>query len=234
MSLLISLQESEKTRLQARISSLERAADRQNLPLYDHPPPLPALQKFPQSTDHCSSTHSPPASPKKLPTAVRSAQTCPSPKAHADLQPTSVSHLFGQTENHQSCDWLQSSSINSSLDLPQSLKDTLREALSQQPWESSDPDTVDRSWQGLSSTESTVSCDPSFDPLTYMVDTQEDTKPNMDLTLMQEGGDEQTSEMRRESVCTLVDQEEEEEDMSSLTGMLRFVTQTLAKQEDLS
>lgn len=83
--------------------------------------------------------------------------------------------------------------------------------------------------------EVTASSDLSFNPLTYMVDRQEDRNLSRDATLMQEGDDEQGSETRRDSVCTLVGQEEEEQvDMSSLTGMLRFVNQTLAMQDDLS
>ena len=66
-----------------------------------------------------------------------------------------------------------------------------------------------------------------------MVDEQDDRKLNMEATLMQDGEGEQESESRRESVSTLVGQEEEV-DMNSLTGMLRFVNQTLAMQEDPS
>lgn len=245
-SLLI--KESEVTRLQAKISSLERAADRQNLTLYDHTLSLPALHKSTYSPDH-SFAHSPPSSPKMLQTIVHSpshvhstlTQTRSSPPAHTDPQLTSVPHLSDQTESHQTCNWLQSSSIDSSLDLPLSLKATLREALRQQPWESSSPSvssfpgTVDHSWQGLSGMEVTASSDLSFNPLTYMVDRQEDRNLSRDATLMQEGDDEQGSETRGDSVCTLVGQEEEEQvDMSSLTGMLRFVNQTLAMQDDLS
>ncbi|KAM7379087.1 hypothetical protein PAMP_004661 [Pampus punctatissimus] len=241
-SLLI--KESEVTRLQARISSLERAADRQILTLHDHTFSLPALRRFTCSPDRSSFAHSPPSSPKRLQTIVHSPshahsaviQTCSSPPAQTDLQLTSVP-LSDQTEGKQTL--LQSSSINSSLDLPLSLKATLREALSHQPWESSSPsissfpDTADHSWQGLSATEVTATSDLSFNPLTYMADRQEDRKLNRDSTLMQEGDDERTSVSMRESVCTLVGQEEEV-DMSSLTGMLRFVNQTLAMQEDLS
>lgn len=227
------LQESEVTRLQARISSLERAADRQHL--YNHTLSLPALHRFTHSLEHTSSAHSPPSSPKKLQTSVPSShhahstlhlspthtQICSSPPAHTHLQSTS--------------------SNDSSLDLSLSLKATLREALSKQPWESSSsissfPDTVEHSWQGLSAVEATATSDLSFNPLTYMVDKQGDGSLNMEATSMQEGDDERTSESRRESVCTLVGQEEgvEEVDMSSLTGMLRFVNQTLAMQEDPS
>lgn len=217
---------------------MERAADRHNLTLYDHTLSLPALHKFTHSPDRSSFAHSPPSSPKRLhsPSHAHSAlrQTCSSPPAHTDLQLTSVPPLSDQTESRQTCSWLQSSSIDSSLDLPLSLKATLREALIHQPWESSSPSVsshpgaVDHSWQGLSGMEVTATSDLSFNPLTYMVDRQEDRNLNT-----QEGADEQTSESRRESVCTLVGQEEEV-DTSSLTGMLRFVNQTLAMQEDFS
>ncbi|XP_053185559.1 coiled-coil domain-containing protein 18 [Scomber japonicus] len=239
-SLLI--KESEVTRLQARISSLERAADRQNLTPYDHTLSLPALNKLTHSPDHSCLVQSHPSSTKRLQTIVHSTshshstlrQTCSSPPAHTDP------HLSDQTESHQTCNWLQSSSINSSLDLPLSLKATLREALRHQPWETSSPsltsslpDTAGCSWQGLSSTDVTATSDLSFNPLTYMVDRQEDRNFDRDATLMQERDDEQMCESSRESVCTLVGQEEEQVDMSSLTGMLRFVNQTLAMQEDL-
>ncbi len=237
---LVFLQESEVTRLQARISSLERAADHQHL--YHHTLSLPALHQFTHSPDRSSSAHSPPFSPKKQTTVPSSkhahspthTRACSSPPAHTYLQPASAPHLSNQT-----CDWLQSSGIDSSLDLPLSLKATLREALGKQPWESTSPsvsafpDTVDHSWQGLSAMEATATSDLSFNPLTYMADKHDDR--NLEATSMQEGDDEQGSESRRESVCTLVGQEEEEEaDMSSLTGMLRFVNQTLAMQEDPS
>ncbi|XP_062284878.1 coiled-coil domain-containing protein 18 isoform X1 [Scomber scombrus] len=240
-SLLI--KESEVTRLQARISSLERAADRQNLTPHDHALSLPALNKLTHSPDHSCFVQSRPSLPKRLQTIVHSPslarstfrQTCSSPPAHTDP------HLSDQTESHQTCNWMQSSSIDSSLDLPLSLKATLREALHHQPWETSSPslisslpDTAGCSWQGLSSTDVTVTSDLSFNPLTYMVDRQEDRNLDRDATLMQERDDEQMSESRRESVCILVGQEEEGMDMSSLTGMLRFVNQTLAMQEDLS
>ncbi len=81
--------------------------------------------------------------------------------------------------------------------------------------------------------EATAASDLSFNPLTYMVDKQDDRNPDTGGTSMQEEEDEQASESRRESVCTLVG-EEEEVDMNSLTGMLRFVNKTLAIQEDPS
>lgn len=245
---LVFLQESEVARLQARISSLERAADHQHI--YNHTLSLPALHHFTQSPERSSTAHSLPSSPKNPQVAVYSSkqthsnqllspthiQTCSSPPAHTYLKPP---HLLNQTKSNGTCDWLQSSSIDSSLDLPPSLKATLREALSKQPWDSSSssipsfPDTVDHSWQGLSGVEATTTSDLSFNPLTYMVDEQDDRKLNMEATWLQEGEGEQETESRRESVSTLVGQEEEV-DMNSLTGMLRFVNQTLAMQEDPS
>lgn len=224
------------TRLQARISSLERAADRQNLAAYDHTLSLPALSEVTHTPDH-SFAQSRPSSPKRLqavhsPSRARSTlrQTCSSPPEHTDPQLTSVPYLSNQTESHQTSVY----SIDSSLDLPLSLKATLREALHHQLWETSSissfPDTVDRSWQGFNSTEVAATSDLSFNPLTYMMDKQEDG--TVDSTLMQEADDEP----RREPVCTLVGQSGEEErvDTGSLTGMLRFVNQTLAMQDDLS
>ncbi|XP_031153874.1 coiled-coil domain-containing protein 18 isoform X2 [Sander lucioperca] len=238
-SLLI--KESEVTRLHARISSLERAAERQHL--YSHTLSLPALHTLTHPPESSSSAHSPSSSPQKLRATLPSSQhshsthlpspthtrTCSSPPAHTYLQPDSL----------QTCDWLQSSSIDTSLDVPPSLKATLKEALSKHAWESSSPSvssfpSVDHSWQGLSAMEATATSDLSFNPLTYLADRQEDRSLNMDATSMQEGDEEQASGSRRESVCTLVGQEEEGADMSSLTGMLRFVNQTLAMQEDPS
>lgn len=109
--------------------------------------------------------------------------------------------------------------MDSSLDLPQNLKATLREALGQHlPWDTSfmspTPYQPDHSWQGLSRLEATSASDLSFNPLTYMVDK------------MSEEREERESPLRQET--------QEEMDMSSLTGMLRFVNQTLALQEDPS
>lgn len=165
------------TRLQARISSMGRSAERQIL--FGHAASLPALQTL---TD-------PPAP---------SLTNAPSYLPASDL--------------------LQTSSTGSSVDFPPSLKATLIKP----PWESSSPsasfpETADLSWQGLSAAEASASSDSSFNPLTYMVDRD----------------DVQQSESRRESESTLVGQEEEE-DMGSLTGMLKFVHQTLALQEDPS
>lgn len=210
------------TRLQARISSLERAADLQNL--YNQTVSLSAGHNLTHSPGGSSTT----LSPKKTETLnTHTHSACLGSPGHTRCQPTSAPL--------QSHDWLRNSSTQSSLDLPPSLKATLSEALSKEPWASSSssvspfPGTVDQSWQGLSGVEATASSDLSFNPLTYMVDKQDDSHPN---STMQEG-DEWTSESRRASVRTLVG-EEQEMDMSSLTGMLRFVNQTLAMQEDPS
>lgn len=226
------------TRLQDKISSLGRAADRQNL--YNLTPSLSALHTVTGSPE-CSA-HSPESSPKRLQMTLGSpphahspthVQTYLPPSLHPYLKAASALHL---SESHQTCDWLQSS-IDSSLDLPQSLKVTLREALTKQPWESlshsasSLPDTVDHSWQGLSATDATAISDTSFNPLTYMVDKESDRNADVEATFMEKDEGELLSDSRRESVSTLVGQQEEA-DMSSLTGMLRFVNQTLAMQED--
>lgn len=241
---LVSLQESEVTH--------RRAADHQHL--YNNMLSLPALRQFTHSPEH--SAHSPPSSPKNPQTAPQTVpfsthvhstcrfspthtRSCSSPPAHTHQQPTSAPHLSNQTESHRIHDWLQSSSIDSSLDLPLSLKATLKEAMSKEPWESSSPsislfpDTVDHSWQGLSAIDATAATDLSFNPLTYMVDKEEGRNRNTEVTSMQEVDDEQASELRRESVGQ-EEEEEKEVNMSSLTGMLRFVNQTLAKQEDPS
>lgn len=130
--------------------------------------------------------------------------------------------------------------MDSSLDLPLSLKVTLKKAFSKQPWESSSSpsissylNAVNHSWQGLSTVEATAASDLSFNPLTYMVDKQDEGNLSIEGTFMQKVDNEEISESRRESVCTLVG-EQEEADMTSLTGMLRFVNQTLAMQEDPS
>ncbi|GLD51193.1 coiled-coil domain-containing protein 18 isoform X1, partial [Lates japonicus] len=88
---------------------------------------------------------------------------------------------------------------------------------------------VDHSWQGLSAMEATVASDHSFNPLTYMVDKQDDGHPNMEATSIKEGHGEQLSESRRDSACTLVG-EEREADMSSLTGMLSLAPQRDVKE----
>lgn len=224
------------TRLQARISSLERAAHCQH-----HTLSLPALHKLTHSPEVHSSAHSAPSSPKNphstSPLSPTCTQTCTSPPAHTYIQPPSAPHLSGHIEGHQRCEW---SSINSSLDLPLSLKATLKEALCNQLWEPSTPsmssfrDAVDQSWQGLSAMEATGTSNHSFNPLTYMVDEQDEGNLSREPS-MQERAGERTSESRRESVSTLVGEEEEKvDDMSTLTGMLRFVNQTLAMQEDPS
>lgn len=73
-----------------------------------------------------------------------------------------------------------------------------------------------------------MASDGSFNPLTYKVDMADDTNLELEASLKQE-------ESRRGSDCTLVGEKEEEMmDTDTLTGMLRFVNQTLAKQEDPS
>ncbi|KAM9719760.1 coiled-coil domain-containing protein 18 isoform 1-T1 [Menidia menidia] len=245
-SLLI--KESEVTRLQARISSWERAVDRRDL--LTQTPPLPALPGFPDLPQPSRSTHLPPSSAKSLSIPLRSpsdahsvdlrsptnTRPCSSPPAHPE--PTSAPHPDARQLTR---DWLQGSDTDSSLDLPPSLKATLREALTTHPWESSSgsvstfTDAADHSWQGLCAAEATAASDLSFNPLTYMTDRQED--PNAEASLERDGKDEPHRESRRESESTLVGQEEEEDEemnMTSLTGMLKFVNQTLAMQQDPS
>lgn len=147
--------------------------------------------------------------------------TLPLPPAHTDPPLSTQTHGW--------------SSIDSSLDLPPSLKATLREALCKQTWEScSSPslsslqDIVDPSRPGLSAVDASVTSDCSFNPLTYKVGTADDTMLDLEASANQEGA----SESRGECVCTLAGEEEEQTDMNTLTGMLRFVNQTLAMQED--
>ncbi|XP_019733265.1 coiled-coil domain-containing protein 18 [Hippocampus comes] len=209
-SLLI--KESEMTRLQPKISSLKRAAEHHIPSFCNSIGSLSSIQPWIHPQEDTSSSHHPPSCPSMHPTTSISpslahrtslpSQSTTSPPSDAGLE------LL-----------LQSCSNDLSLDLPPSLKATLKEALSQQPWESSDSDSVDRSWQALSSTEPPSSCDLSFDPLTYM---PEDTSASSEQTITEEGEDE------RGGVDT------PDEHMSSLKGMLRFVNQTLANQEDPS
>lgn len=197
------------TRLQARISSLERAAER-----HHHLLSLPA--RLSHSADLPPSADSAPSSPK-APTGLPLLLSPTLPSA-------ATSHLQPPHPPKQACGW---SLADSSLDLPESVKATLREALSKQPWESSSASlctssSAERSWQGLGALEASDASDLSFNPLTYMPDGNPRAA---------EGVQEQGSESRRESVSTLVGQDEVE-DMSTLTGLLRFVNQTLAKQDD--
>lgn len=210
------------TRLRARISSLERAADRQHhtlsLPaLFTHSPETPGLDptalKNPPVALPTPTQPTQPLSPAQTP-------TLPLPAAHTD-PPLS----------HQTHAW---SSIDSSLELPPSLKATLREVLYKQTWDSSSSpslsslqDLVDHSRQGFSAVDATLTSDCSFNPLTYKVDAADDTVLDLEASGTQEGA----TESRRESVCAPVD-EKEEMDVNTLTGMLRFVNQTLALQED--
>ncbi|XP_061550593.1 coiled-coil domain-containing protein 18 isoform X1 [Phycodurus eques] len=209
-SLLI--KESEVTRLQAKISRLERAAERQNPAVYNTLSSLSSAHPLLHPQEDSSSPHCPSSSPKMRPANSISpphtpwtslpCQTKTSPPSDAGLQ------LL-----------LQSCSNDLSLELPPSLKRTLREALSQQPWESSCSDTIDPSWQGLSSTEPSSSCEISFDPLTYMGG---ETISSTERTMMEEEDDER------------VGPDTPGNHTSSLAGMLRFVNQTLANQKDPS
>lgn len=206
------------TRLQARISSLERAADRQHhtlsLPtLFTHSPettadPAPTSPKNPRMFVPVSTELTRPVSPTHT-------VAFPFPPGHTDPLLSNQTHAWG--------------SIDSSLDLPPSLKATLREVLYKQPWELSSSSLQDsvhqQDWLGLSAVDATLTSDSSFNPLTYKMDMADDT--NLDLEASsQQGG---ASESKRE-----VGEKEEEMDMTSLTGMLRFVNQTLAMQEDPS
>lgn len=138
---------------------------------------------------------------------------------------TTPSDSQSSSELLQTSFWQQMSSLPSSLDLPVSLKPTLREALSQEPWESSPSisslqDPADHNWQDVSATATSDVSNLSFNPLTYVLDSNVEAASTL----------ETHSESKRESGTA----EEGEEDMSSLTGMLRFVNQTLAMQEDVS
>lgn len=228
-SLLI--KDAEVSRLQARISSLGRVAERQNL--YNHSVSLPTLHS---PTEHPTST-----TPKKLQTTI-SSPSRPHPSlvqstTHAHLSPPGVSQPIGTPALQQlECPPLCANSLDSSLDLPPSLTGALREALGRSPFKSFAsplPNGADHSWQGLSATDATMRSDVSFNPLTYMVDEDSDRNLEVGVRLMERGEDELVSDSRRESVCTLVGQEGDQ-DLSSLTGMLRFVNQTLAMQEDPS
>ncbi|XP_028974833.2 coiled-coil domain-containing protein 18 isoform X1 [Esox lucius] len=217
------IKESEVTRLQARISSLERTMELHHtsfhlLPDLGQPSSPPAHHGSPPDTrprghsrqKHTRSTPSPTRTPGKLmnhsPPPAPPPESRQPPQTHSPDCPTDTS------------------SVDSSLDLPQSLKATLREALGQHlPWGSSlssspTPHHPDLSWQGLSRLEATSTSDLSFNPLTYMVEDKE--------------GGEERDHPARESLLGWPTQEEV--DTSSLTGMLRFVNQTLALQDDPS
>ncbi|KAM9791621.1 scinderin like b isoform 1-T2 [Syngnathus typhle] len=199
------LEECEVTRL---ISSLERATERHHPAACDPNGSLPSVH--PQ--EDSSSSPCPPSSPTRYPTTTISPSLAPrtSPPSATGTSPPSDAGLQML---------LQSCSNDLSLELPPSLKATLREALSQQPWESSNSDSVDHSWQGLSSTEPPSSCELSFDPLTYVTG---DTSSSSEPTITEEGDNER------------VGASSPNEHMNSLKGMLRFVNQTLANQDDPS
>ncbi|XP_008431594.1 coiled-coil domain-containing protein 18 [Poecilia reticulata] len=208
-SLLI--KESEVTRLQARISSLGRAAERKSLCSHSASitePPEPSFSSQPSLPSF-----------RLLPASVRL-----SPRSHpAPLR--SPAH-----------DWPQSASLHSSTDLPHNL----RGALIRELWDSSSasgstfPGSTDQSWRGLSATEASATSDASFDPLTYMGDKPNDADVCAEAPAGRQGDDQPLTESRRESEGTLVGEDEGEMGMSSLTGMLRFVNQTLAMQQDPS
>lgn len=92
---------------------------------------------------------------------------------------------------------------------------------------------MDHSWQGLSATETSMVSDLSFNPLTYMVDKQNEAELRMEALTVQEAGEKQQRETRTGSVSAVVGQQEDS-DLTSLAGMLKFVNQTLAMQEDPS
>lgn len=201
------------TRVQGKPFSLGGAAEHQSL-----------FNQTPVEPKHLPPTLGPPdhaVHPRSLTHSTQPAPPCPQPGPALQL-----------SESPPACAWLQSSSTNSSLDLPSSLKATLREVFKNRPWKSSSPsassfpETMDLSWQGLSATETTAVSDLSFNPLTYMVDKQDNTQSSMEAVLVQETE-------RREPVSAATGQEEDV-DVTSLTGMLWFVNQTLAMQEDPS
>ncbi|XP_051944107.1 coiled-coil domain-containing protein 18 isoform X1 [Hippocampus zosterae] len=208
-----------EAKLQNAVASLEQELDRER---NQHDKELESLQQtrgqLLKASSHMSSSQ------EKLTSKLRQ-QEIQLDQAKSQLEQTKMeldrakaqaAHLQTQLEQSQSA---QRRSNDLSLDLPPSLKATLKEALSQQPWESSDSGSVDRSWQALSSTEPPSSCDLSFDPFAYM---QGDTSASSEWTITEEGDDER------------VGADTPDEHMSSLKGMLRFVNQTLANQEDPS
>lgn len=212
------------TRLRARISSLERAAERQHhtlsLPaLFTHSPETSGLDPTPLENPPLAPPT--PAQPTR-PLSPAQTLTFPSPAAHTD-----------PPVPNQTRAW---SSIDSSLDPPPSLKATLREVLCEQPWEESSPslsslqDLVDPSGQSFSAVDATATSDCSFNPLTYKVDTAGDATLDPEASKNEEGA----TEWSRESVCTtpISEKQREEMEVDTLTGTLRFVKQTLAMQDD--
>ncbi|KAM9789151.1 coiled-coil domain-containing protein 18 [Neosynchiropus ocellatus] len=156
---------------------------------------------------------------QKSPDEERNPSPCPASRMDTAAS-SSSSQVSHSGERSLVCDWLQDSHVDSSLDLPPSLKASLRKALAAPPSESSFHDnTVDLSWHALGAMDATS--DGSFDPLTYNV-----TNASAYLSLTEGAEREHES-----GESTLVG---EDGDLSSLTGMLRFVNQTLAKQEVLS
>lgn len=201
---------------------------------------LPALQSLTHSLQK-PSLPSPPSSPKKPQTTTRGPTLSQLSTRHPSASAHSWSHLS------QTHDWPKSNSIDSSLDLPLSLKETLKEVLGKEAWPpsssssyltsssvSSFPVEVNHSWLGRATVETTETSDLSFNPLTYMVDDGDRGHLPSDVSSAREEGSEGLGESRTGSVATLVVEKEEEMDMSSLTGMLKFVNQTLAMQDDPS
>ncbi|XP_061775837.1 coiled-coil domain-containing protein 18 isoform X2 [Nerophis ophidion] len=148
---------------------------------------------------------------RRNPTQDSSAPRSPNPLP-ATVQPPSHAHRAPLPPNaHSPQDDCFSSDL--SIDFPPSLKAAVKEARTQQAWESSCSDTIDPSLQSSGSTEPRSSSEVSFDPLTYNGD-----KISANHTLEQEGNQD----------LTPVDPQ------SSLTETMRFVQQTLAYQEDQS
>lgn len=199
------------TRLQARISSLGRAAERRSHRSHSASltePPEPSFSSQPSLPSF-----------RLLPASVRL-----SPCSH-------LGPLHSPTH-----DWPQSASLHSSTDPPLSLSG----ALIREPWDSSSvsgstfPGSADQSWRGLSATEASATSDASFDPLTYMADKPNSADFPTEAPARQQGDNMPLTESRRESEGTLVGEDEGDVDMGSLTGMLRFVNQTLAMQQEPS
>ncbi|KAJ8011364.1 hypothetical protein DPEC_G00057380 [Dallia pectoralis] len=207
------IKESEVTRLQARMSSLDRATELHRTNSYLHPDPS---QPSSPPTRRCS----PPRTHSYSPSGQNHTRT---PHRLASNSPPATPDSDQPPQTHTPDCSTGASIVDSSLDLPESLKDSLRGVLGQHlPRGSSlsrspTPHHPDLSWQGLSRLDATSS-DLSFNPLTYMVDDK--------------GVVEERNGTGGESL--LGRQTQEEVDMSSLTGMLRFVNQTLALQDDPS
>lgn len=143
------VKDSEIARLQAKISSLERASTLNSM------------------LHHEYSAFSPPLK-STLPTF-----------------PPSLKEPLARSSISSTTSW-QEASTDASLELPESVKATLKPPMSPR-----------NGWQGLNHTKLSSNSDMTFNPLTYMLDGEEPEEP----------------------------------EMNSLSGMLRFVNQTLAMQE---